>query len=539
MKKITTLFIAFLLTFSAHLAAQSKGDFYDVAAIHDVKITFSQQNWAFLLDSNRVNGDDMLVGRVTIDGSTYENIGISYVKSPSYQTAAVRNPWLLRLNLIDKKQNHQGYKTLMISQALRDPSLVREVLSYEIMRRYIPSPRANYVNMTVNNENKGVYVNVEAIDEPFLQRNFNYTEGSLFRCVPDVRATPLPDCGATNYGSLRYEPNAKCYLRNFDLLSKDGWDDLIEMTRVLEKEPDNLAKTVNIDRALWFLALQNVLVNLNSYQGQFSVNYYLYRDGNGQFNFMPTEMNLAFGSFKNATNGASDLDFDGLVALDPMLQVTNTAKPLIAQLLKNQDFKKVYIAHIRQILADWFDNDAYKIRAETLQRLVAKAYDATAEKPYEVADFQRSLLETVGKVTKIPGVVELMSKRAKFLKKYPDMLNVPPKVSDVNFSNRQKFVEKAVTEFRIKVKVDNFPRRVRLFYRPVGATATFTEVQMFDDGKSHDAIAGDKIFGTAVMPKGFDAMEYYILAESAGGATFEPATYFNQLRKISLAELNK
>jgi hypothetical protein len=113
-------------------------------------------------------------------------------------------------------------------------------------------------------------------------------------------------------------------------------------------------------------------------------------------------------------------------------------------------------------------------------------------------------------------------------------------VSDINFSNRQKFVAKTVTEFRIKAKVDNFPRRVRLFYRPVGIASTaFTEVQMFDDGKSHDVEAGDKIFGVAVVPKGFDAIEYYILAESAGGATFEPAAYFNQLRKISLAELNK
>jgi spore coat protein CotH len=538
MKKTTTLLTAFLFLFSAQLIAQYKGDFYDVASIHDVKITFSQKNWANLLDSNRINGDDMLVGSISIDGSTYDNVGISYSKSPSYQTAAVRNPWLIRLNLIDKKQAHQGYKTLMISQALRDPSLVREVLGYEIMRRYIPSPRANYVNMTVNNENKGVYVNVEAIDEPFLQRNFNNTEGSLFRCVPDVRATPLADCAGTNYGSLRYEANAKCYLRNFDLMSKDGWDDLIEMTRVLQQDPDHVGKVLNVDRALWFLALQNVMVNLNSYGGQFSTNYYLYRDANGQFNFMPTEMNLAFGSYKNV-NGSSDIDFDGLVNLDPVVHADNAMKPLIAQLLKNQDFRKVYMAHIRQILADWFDNDAYKTRAETLQRLIAKAYDATAEKPYETADFQRSLLETVGKVTKIPGIVELMSKRAKFLKKYPDLLNVPPKVSDINFSNRQKFVTKTVTEFRIKAKVDNFPRRVRLFYRPVGTTTTFTEVQMFDDGKSHDVESGDKIFGIAVVPKGFDAIEYYILAESAGGATFEPAAYFNQLRKISIAELNK
>jgi spore coat protein CotH len=538
MKKITTLFTLFLLILTAKITAQTKSDFYDVASIHDLKITFSQPNWLNLLDSNRLNGDDMLVGTVTIDGSTYDNCGISYVKSPSYQTASLHNPWLIRLNLIDKKQAHQGYKTLMISHALRDPSLVREVLSYEIMRKYMPAQRANYVNMTVNNVNKGVYVNVEAVDEPFLQRNFNYTEGSLFRCVPDVRAVPLPDCNPTNFGSLRYEPNAKCYLRNFDMQSKDGWDDLIELTRYLQND-SAVGRVLNIDRTLWFLALQNVMVNLNSYEGQFSGNYYLYRDANGQFNFMPTEMNLSFGSFKN-TNGASDLDFDALVTLDPLLQVNNTMKPLISQLLKNQDNRKVYMAHIRQILADWFDNDAYKTRAEALQKMIAKSYDATAEKPYETADFQRSLLETVGKVTRIPGIVELMSKRAKFLKKYPDLLNVPPKVSDINFSNRQKFVAKTVTEFRIKAKVDNFPRRVRLFYRPVGSASTaFTEVQMLDDGKSHDVSAGDKIFGVAVVPKGFDAMEYYILAESAGGATFEPATYFNQLRKISLAELNK
>ncbi len=538
MKKTTTRLTLFFLILSAQLVAQSAGDFYDVASIHDLKITFSQKNWANSLDSNRLNGDDMLVGTVTIDGSTYENVGISYVKSPSYQTSSLHNPWLIRLNLIDKKQAHQGYKTLMISHALRDPSLVREVLGYEIMRRYIPSPRANYVNMTVNNVNKGVYVNVEAIDEPFLQRNFNYTEGSLFRCVPDVRATPLPDCNGTNFGSLRYEPNAKCYLRNFELMSKDGWDDLIELTRYLQNDAEHIGKALNLDRTLWFLALQNVMVNLNSYEGQFSGNYYLYRDANGQFNFMPTEMNLNFGSFKN-TNGNSDLDFDGLVALDPLLQLNNPMKPLIAQILKNQDNKKVYMAHIRQILADWFDNDAYKTRAETLQKLIAKAYDATSEKPYETADFQRSLLETVGKVTRIPGIVELMSKRAKFLKKYPDLLNVPPRVSDINFSNRQKFVAKTVTEFRIKAKVDNFPRRVRLFYRPVGTTTAFTEVQMMDDGKSHDAEAGDKIFGVAIVPKGFEAIEYYILAESAGGVTFEPANYFSQLRKISLTELNK
>lgn len=542
MKKITTLIATALLLLSFHAAAQQSGDLYDGSYVHDIRITFDQPNWMDLLDSNRVNGDEMLIGKVQIDGTTYENVGISYAKNGTHQLAGKRNPWLLKLNLIDKKQNHQGYKTLSISQALRDPSLVREVLGYEMARRYMPAPRADYVNLTVNGTNKGVYVNIEGVDETFVQKNFTGTEGGIsaaFRCVPDTRATAQSDCDNTNYGALKYEKNAKCYLRNFDMLSKEGWDDLIELTRVLNNEPQNAGKILNIDRTLWFLAFNNVVANLNSYEGQFSGNYYLVRDASGRFNFIPTELNLAFGGYKN-TNGQSDLDFDGLVNLDPLLHLNNASKPLIGVLLNNPDNRKIYFSHIRQILTDWFENNAYQTRALALQTLITSYYINSQEKPYDLADFQRSLAETVGKVTKIPGIVELMSKRAKYLKKHPDLLNIPPQISGINFSNRQKFTTKSVGEFHVKAKIDNFPRRVRLMYRPVGSTDTFTEQSMFDDGKNHDGEAGDKVFGTVVKPEGkFDAIEFYIIAENAGAAVFEPSNYINERRKISLAELNK
>ncbi|MBL7814912.1 MAG: CotH kinase family protein [Saprospiraceae bacterium] len=543
MKKITTLLVVVLCFFYIPSDAQQPlGDLYDGTYVHDIRITFDQADWMRQLDSNRVNGDEMVIAKVQIDGTIYENVGVSYAKNYTHQIGGKRNPWLLKLNLIDKKQTHQGYKTITVSQALRDPSLVREVLGYEIARRYMPAPRANYVNLTVNSENKGVYVNIEAVDETFIQKNFGGTEGGIstaFRCVPDTRTSIQSNCESTSYGSLRYEKNAKCYLRNFDMLSKEGWDDLIELTRVLNNEPQNVGKMLNVDRTLWFLAFNNVIANLNSYEGQYSGNYYLVRDASGLFNFIPTELNLAFGSYKN-TNGQSDLDFEGMVTLDPVLHVNNAAKPLISQLLKNPDNRKIYFSHIRQILNDWFENNAYQTRAATLQTLITAYYINSPEKPYELADFQRSLTETIGKLTKIPGIVELISKRAKYLKKHADLLNIPPQVTSVSYSNRQKYTTKSVGEFHIKAKVDNFPRRVRLMYRPQGSTEAFIELQMFDDGKSHDGEAGDKVFGTVVKPEGkFSAIEYYIIAENAGAVVFDPSNYFLERRKISLAELNK
>ncbi len=538
MRNFTTLTLLLLSSYVTSLHAQKSGNLFDVSYVHDIRFSFEQKNWMEKLDSLRINGEEMLIGKIIIDGTPYDNVGISYTKSPTYQTAGKRNPWYIKLNYIDKKQNHQGYKTFTISQALRDPSLVREVLGYEMARKYMPAPLANYINLTVNNENRGVHVNIEAINEEFLQKNFNNTEGAFFRCVPDKYTEIKGDCEHV-YGALKLQKDVRCMMTNFDMVSKAGWDDLIELTRVLNEDPQNITRVLNLDRTMWFLAFNNVVVNLNGYNGQYSGNYYLYRDANNQFNFIPTELNLIFGSLKS-TSGSSDLDLNGLITLDPMLHADNANKPLIAQLLKNPDLKKIYFAHIKQILGDWFENDLYRRRAEELQGLIVLYYEQDKAPPYPMVDFKRSILETVGSVTKIPGIAELMTQRARFLKKLPDMLVVPPVVSDVNFTNRKKYSNQTVTEFHIKAKVDKFPRRVRLFYRPKESTGTFTEIQMLDDGKSHDVEAGDKIFGAVINPMGkYSGIEYYIIAENAGAAVFYPANYISEKAKMTIEELNK
>jgi CotH kinase protein len=540
MKKITLLFSA-LISLIQISKAQSKGDLFDASYVHDVRINFIQKDWKDKLDSLRMaNSDNMLIGKVMLDGKQYDNVGIAYAKNPTYMTAGRRNPWTIRLNYIDKKQNHGGHLSFNISQALRDPSMVREVLGYEIARKYMPSPNSGFINLNVEGENRGIHVGIQAMDETFLAKNFANTEGAFFRCVPDTRNEigVKGECEMV-YGALKPQKDVRCMMMNFEMLSKNGWDDLIELTQTLNNDPANVYKLLNIDRTLWFLAYNNVLVNLNSYNGQFSGNYYMYKDKSGQFSFIPTELNLIFGSMKN-TDGRSDLDLNGLATLDPLLYLNSVDKPLIAQLLKNQDFKKIYFSHVKQILADWFESGKYKTRAETLQKMITPYFEEDKLPPYQSAEFKRSLNETVGTVTKIPGIVELMTLRAKFLKKHPDMLVVQPEISDVSFSSRKKMSTQTITEFHVKAKVDRFPRRVRIFYRPVGFTGAFAEAQMFDDGNNHDLAAGDKIFGLAIKPQGkYDAIEYYILAENAGAATFEPANYVAERRKVTLAELNK
>ncbi len=539
MKK-TTLILLGLLYFGAHstLWAQDGTDsFYDTGTIQEIKIKFEQENWRYVLDSLRFNGDGLLFGSVEINGQQFDDIGVRYRESRSFQPGNKRNSLYLKLNFIDKEQNYQGRGSVKLSSALRDPSMVREVLGYEIARRYTPAPLANYARVIVNGEYYGLFVNVEPIDDAFLKRNYGTDEGTFIRCAPNLVENEPSGCKADVYGTLQFDESAKCYLHNFQLLSESGWDDLIELTYLLNKKPDEVNRALNVDQALWMLAFNNVLVNLSSYTGRYSENYYLYRDNQGKFNPIVFDLNLCFGSYKN-TGVGSDLRLKELQEMDPLLHVNNQDKPLISQLLSNERYKKMYLDHIRTIVNDVFRKDQYIERIKELQALIREDFKADDNRYYSMEDFDNSLTETIGKRSRIPGLKELMTPRTDFLKKDVVLAVVPPEISDVTVSSRERFSSEKVTEFKIQAKVEKFPTEVLLYYRH-SEKAPFKAMEMVDDGRHNDGEAQDGVFGVEIKPaNGATSIQYYIYAENAKAANFSPAHYMFDQHTATLEELN-
>jgi CotH kinase protein len=530
------------------LSAQtSTKDLYDNTFVHPIEMRFTQSNWAERLDSMRLYGDAMLLATVKIDGVEYQNVGVNYRNTASQSVGSKRNAFKIKLNHIDKKQNHQGHTQLYLSNALRDPSMVREVLAAEILGKYMPAPRAAYANLSVNGANTGLFVQLESVNEAFLQTHFGDSDGAFFKSPQDIREDDprisngmnAGGCDVKFFGSLRYSENPNCYTPYFELLSKAGWDDLMDLTKVLNEKPSEIERMLNVDRILWLLAFNNVTVSLNSYSGSYSSNYYLYKDKTGRFSMLAGDMNFAFGSFKNMGQGKGDLDLQGLTELSTAMHTDNLAKPLVSKLLNIPIYKKMYYAHLKQILADCFENGWYERRAQTLQAMIQTYFTKDPNKTYTLSDFQRSLTTTVGERSKIPGIVELMSKRTKFLKTSPELNFISPAISDIRLTNREKYSYKRVDAFHIKAKVDKFPKIVRLYYR-THPSEPFKTVFMHDDGKSHDGEQGDKIFGAVIEPNGaFEEIEYYIVAENGMGISYEPTNYMFKTLKASLIELNK
>ncbi len=542
MKKF--LLFIFLMAFgnSLMLSAQKTAweDFYNTDRIQEVRIKFKQKNWKDILDSLKLNGDEMLIGSISIGVNNFKNVGIRYRGSKSFKYGGDRNSFQIKLNQIDKEQNHQGYKKIMLSNALRDPSMVREVLGFEIARKYMKAPKANYVRLYVNGEFRGVFVNIEYVDDTFLEKNFQSSENTFFKCSrPDDDVKEEEGCKKKVSGTLVYEDDASCYMNNYEIKSEDGWDDLIGLTKALQGDVRKLETVLDVDQVLWMHAFNNVLVNLNSYAGDYSENYYLYQDAHGRFVPIVRDMNLCFGSYKNIKFKGSSLSLEELQELDPFLHSDNDSKPLISKLLKDPYYRKIYVSHVKTILQDNFLEGQYEKRAKELQKLITADMFRDKFKYYKHEQFLSSLTTTIGKRSKIPGLVELMSKRVKFLKKHAEVRGFAPEIGDVTVLGREKFSSNTVNSFIINSNVEKHAKKVRVHYR-FSSDELYQVAYMKDDGNSNDGKAGDKVFGVEIKPEGkARSMEYYLVAENAVGVSSHPSHYMSEPLTISLDELNK
>ena len=173
-----------------------------------------------------------------IDGNIYDSVGVRYKGFSSASVNYKKNPFNIKIDYIINGQNHEGFDKLKLANVIQDPSFVREVLSYDIARKYMPAPEANYVNLYVNDTLIGLYVNVEAINKDFLLKHFDHKSGPFFKCNPENLDIQI---GAENSNLSNTHGNDSSYYYNYyDLKSNYGWSDLYNLIDTLNNYPDSI-----------------------------------------------------------------------------------------------------------------------------------------------------------------------------------------------------------------------------------------------------------------------------------------------------------
>ena len=515
MKKI--IFILFIIFKVSFLQAQ---DLFDLASVREIKVTFKEKNWDVKLDSlHKLGNEFRLIGSVKIDGILYDSVGIRYKGNSSYNNVRAQNlsklPFNIKASEVRPLQRFSGnYETLKLTNIFRDPSYVREVLSYEMVRKYTTGCKANYIKLYVNDKFLGVYNSIEPIEEQFLSANFNgFTKGVLVKCDQDWEAKPVGSCAINDKSSLAYlGDDPTCYKPFYDLKTKYGTKEFLKFVKSLNKEPQNLEKNINVDQVLWMHALNTVMVNLDSYYGKLSHNYYMYRDSSGLWTPIFWDLNLSFGGFRLDGVAQTQLTNEQMQTLTPFNHIQNGQYPLISIIFKNESYRKIYLAHIRTILNDYCANGEYLKRAQAIQNQIDTYIKSDDNKLYPYETFKANLSQTVdaGKA-KIVGLSELMTARTTFLQNHPTIKVVTPVLSEVKANT-------AGENTNVTVKTMN-ALKVTLYYR-ANIFAAFKTIAMKDDGTANDGKVADGQFGISI-PK-IELNQYYIVAENEKAATCLP-----------------
>lgn len=301
-------------------------------AVHEIRITMADKDWKTIC-SNPYSGE-YHTADVSIDGVSITNVGVRTRGHGTLYTAAElypnshKYPLKIKFDKYDKNQTFMGLDELALNNGGDDFSFMRDYMGYEAFR--LMGSDASYVtffNVYINDELRGFYVGVEAIDTSYLERIFGSHKKNLYE--------------GENYATLSgYMPLSYLTQKKGKDESKDDIKHMISVLNAMPLgEKGDIESVLDVDSALKILAVNAVLDNRDGYGGLFAHNYYLY-NADGRFVMLPWDMNAPFVSYRTDIEAPT-------VDVNSYSQINN--RPLAKKLMAVEEYYAKYLSYCRQL----------------------------------------------------------------------------------------------------------------------------------------------------------------------------------------------
>lgn len=503
-----------LLAALAIVQAPAAQDPFDLTVVRDYYFTFAQANWWNLLQQGLSTGTPVK-GDLIVDGVVYQDIGLRVKGASSSSFPGVKKPFNLEMDAFVAGQNLYGSTTLNLNNGALDPTLTRETISYRIFRDYLPSPQAAYCRVHLNGTYWGCYILVEQPNKAMLRRWFRDEDGGRYKgdrpSGAAVGTSPLTWLGTSvsNYQS-RYEIKTPTH--------PNAWTDLIGMIDRLNNAPTSTFKAeieqlVDVDRAIWYFVMMNLVVNSDDYVGA-GHNYYMYFDpDDGRMSLVPWDLNEAFG-----THGPSNNPWQ----YSPTNNFSATSRPLARRLMAVPEWRELYYAHYRTAIRQWLDwENVLEPLNSQYQSLILSSVQSDPNYLYPMSRFGPSFSgRFFSQFHYIWGLKEVIVNRKAYLAQNTNLTKSEPQIDQVTLLTPTPRSGDIVW---VTARVGGTPsmRDVALRW---GSRGPFQSSTMFDDGAHNDGLPNDGIWGGSfVAGAGLTTVRYYVHAtNTAGTVQVEP-----------------
>ncbi|MCA9708359.1 MAG: CotH kinase family protein, partial [Myxococcales bacterium] len=124
---------------------------------------------------------EWVVGTFEYAGVEYANVGIRLKGNHTLRTLDEKPAFKIKFNRYEPGRRFLGLEGLTLNNMVVDASMLREWLSFRVFRELgAPAPRAGYAQVWVNDQEYGLYLNIEPYDDEFLERVYDDPDGNLY-----------------------------------------------------------------------------------------------------------------------------------------------------------------------------------------------------------------------------------------------------------------------------------------------------------------------------------------------------------------------
>ena len=186
---VISLIISVLFMNGSALGIQAAGKtmgyeerLFSTDKVHTIDIVID--DWDSFLTT--AQSEEYSVCSVVIDGEAINNVGIRGKGNTSLSTVSSmdseRYSFKIEFDQYDDTKSYHGLDKLCLNNLIQDNTYMKDYLTYQMMGEFgVASPLCSYAYITVNGEDWGLYLAVEAIEESFLQRNYGSNYGDLYK----------------------------------------------------------------------------------------------------------------------------------------------------------------------------------------------------------------------------------------------------------------------------------------------------------------------------------------------------------------------
>lgn len=464
--------------------------FYDESKVEEIKLYFPQPNYWQLMTQN-YNSKTDIPATLVYKGEEYDSVGVRFKGQTSYFTNNTqKKSFNISIDYIHDNSRIEGYKTLNLNNAWQDPSMMREVLYYHLIRKHSHSSQANFVHLYLNDVDWGLYLNVQQLNKDFLDEWYQSNDGINMRAdmTNGTGGMGGPPGGQWGDGTaaLNYLGNDTTeYQKYYELKSSDidsSWQKLIEVCDVLNNTPHDefeeaIQSVLDVDKVLWHLACEIAFSDDDSYVYKGKMDYFIYFD-------VLTQRWASYDYDANSTFSLQHTNWS------PFYNETKINYPLLNMLLAVNSFRQRYLAHLRTIINLSFDAESLADIIDDYDSLIRQIVFADTKKATSNNAYIAGLQE----------LKNFVNIRKNNLLSDSEVAAIPPKISELTLSGISSWDEVHSDDEPILTCQISHPEGIKSVNLYVGESfsSRFRSYPMMDDGNGDDELANDGIFTTTL-----------------------------------------